>query len=80
MCIGPGWFVRKHLECVAHAVNVCLQIKYKEAGKKELSTCLYSVLPLTMDMQHAKEAGELLSEVTLDAFCLLLVVWLVGVS
>lgn len=39
------------------------QTKYKEAGKNECSSCLYSLLPHTMETQHAKEAAELLSEV-----------------
>ena len=40
------------------------QAKYKEAGKKEASTSLYHLLPETLETQHAKEATELLSEVT----------------
>ena len=46
-------------------VTVCfkLQTKYKEAGKKEANSCLYSLLPHTMETQRAKEAAELLSEV-----------------
>lgn len=44
-------------------VHLKLQTKYKEAGKKEANACLYSLLPHTMDTQHAKEAAELLSEV-----------------
>lgn len=51
-----------------HAVHFCLQIKYKEAGKKEMNTCLYSVLPLTLDTQRAREAAELLSEVNVLFF------------
>ncbi len=46
-------------------VHFNLQTKYKEAGKKEVKTCLYSLLPHTMETQHAKEAAELLSEVNL---------------
>lgn len=46
-----------------------LQNKYKEAGKKEVNRSLYSLLPHTMETQHAKEAAELLSEVT---WCFLL--------
>lgn len=30
-----------------------------------MKTCLYAVLPHTMDTQHAKEAAELLSQVNL---------------
>lgn len=40
-----------------------LQLKYKEDGKKELSTNLYSVLPETEEMKLAKAAMELQSEV-----------------
>ncbi len=40
-----------------------LQLKYKEGGKKELSTNLYSVLPETEEMKLAKAAMELQSEV-----------------
>ena len=39
------------------------QSKYKEEGKKEASISLYSLLPETMETQHAKEASELRSEV-----------------
>lgn len=39
------------------------QAKYKEAGKKEASSCLYSLLPATLETQLAKESSELLSEV-----------------
>lgn len=46
-----------------------VQNKYKEAGKKEVNRSLYSLLPHTMETQHAKEAAELLSEVT---WCFLL--------
>lgn len=41
------------------------QSKYKEEGKKEASISLYSLLPETMETQHAKEASELRSEVDL---------------
>lgn len=47
-------------------VRFNLQTKYKEAGKKEVKTNLYSLLPLTMETQHAKEAAELLSEVNVE--------------
>lgn len=40
-----------------------VQTKYKEAGKKETSSCLYSLLPATLETQHAKETTELLSDV-----------------
>uniref|UniRef100_A0A3Q1JFV9 Nebulette n=1 Tax=Anabas testudineus TaxID=64144 RepID=A0A3Q1JFV9_ANATE len=38
------------------------QSKYKEAGKKELVNCLYSLLPETKETQHAKEKTQLYSE------------------
>lgn len=44
-------------------VAVVFQTKYKEAGKKEASTSLYSTLPETLETQHAKEASQLQSEV-----------------
>lgn len=41
-----------------------LQIKYREAGKRAASSCLYSKLPETLDTRHAKEASQLQSQVT----------------
>lgn len=38
-------------------------MKYKEAGKKGMSSALYSTLPETLETQHAKEASELQSQV-----------------
>ena len=38
-------------------------MKYKEAGRKGVSSSLYSTLPETMETQHAKEASQLQSEV-----------------
>lgn len=50
--------------CPVLSFPVCLlQMKYKEAGKKELSTNLYSLLPETEQMKFAKAAMELQSEV-----------------
>jgi len=43
---------------------VLLQVKYKEDGKKEMSINLYSLLPETIDTQHAKEVSKLASQVT----------------
>lgn len=40
-----------------------LQLKYKEEGKKDVSINLYSVLPETLETQHAREASALQSEV-----------------
>lgn len=39
------------------------QLKYKDAGKKEMSSSLYSVLPDTAETNLAKEHSEMLSEV-----------------
>lgn len=44
-----------------------LQIKYREAGKQAASSCLYSKLPETLDIRHAKEASQLQSQVTCGA-------------
>lgn len=38
-------------------------MKYKEDSKKEMSINLYSVMPATIDTEHAKEASNLQSEV-----------------
>lgn len=38
-------------------------MKYKEDSKKEMSINLYSVMPTTIDTEHAKEASNLQSEV-----------------
>lgn len=42
----------------------CVQLKYKEAVKKEVTNSLYSTLPETLETQHAKEASQLQSQVT----------------
>lgn len=47
------------------------QNKYKEAGKKEMVKCLYSLLPETKETQHAKEQSQLHSEVHLNMQSLL---------
>lgn len=39
------------------------KVKYKEDGKKEMSVNLYSLLPDTIDTQHAKELTDMQSEV-----------------
>ena len=41
------------------------QGKYKEEGQKELSLCLYALLPETMASRHAREASALQSQVGL---------------
>lgn len=44
-------------------IFLSLQSKYKEAGKKEASSSLYSKLPETLETQHAKEVAQLQSQV-----------------
>lgn len=39
------------------------QNNYKEGGKKDMSTSLYSQLPDTIEIQFARELTELQSEV-----------------
>lgn len=39
------------------------QMKYKETGKKDVMSSLYSTLPETLETQHAKEASQLQSQV-----------------
>lgn len=51
------------------SVNACLcvvigQIKYKQAGKQQMASSLYSTLPETLETKHAKEVTELQSEVS----------------
>lgn len=48
------------------------QIKYKESGKKDMSTSLYSLLPETTEIQFAREMTEMQSEVAghiVNNFC-----------
>lgn len=40
-----------------------VQVKYKEAGKKQTPASLYHRLPETLETQHAKEASQLQSQV-----------------
>ena len=39
------------------------QIKYKESGKKEMSSSLYSTLPDTLETSFAREMTDMMSEV-----------------
>ena len=39
------------------------KVKYKEDSKKEMSVNLFSLLPDTIDAEHAKEQTEMQSEV-----------------
>ena len=40
-----------------------LQIRYEEEGRQEMNLSLFSLLPETMETQHAREASHLQSEV-----------------
>lgn len=63
----------EHLLLTPHGRDTCdfsflcvvpfLQVKYKEAVKKEASSCLYHRLPETLETQRVKEVTELQSEV-----------------
>lgn len=55
--------------CFPH-IQSCslLQNKYKEEGKKEMSSSLYSQLPETAEMQLAKAVQEFQSEVRFGIF------------
>lgn len=48
---------------LSHSEPSVPQNKYKEEGKKEMSTSLYSQLPETAEMQLAKTVQEFQSEV-----------------
>lgn len=51
------------------------QVKYKEEGKKQASTSLYSQLPETAEIQFAKQMSEMQSEVgNADPYSLLLTI------
>lgn len=52
-----------HDSSLSQSVFVCFQSKYKEAGRKQVSSTLYSLLPETLETQHAKDATNLLSQV-----------------
>lgn len=39
------------------------QVKYKRETQSELANCLYAQMPLTSEIQFAKEQSEALSEV-----------------
>lgn len=41
-----------------------LQVRYREEGRKELPSCLFSSLTQTLDTEHTKEATALQSQVT----------------
>lgn len=55
------------------------QLKYKEDGKKEMNMNLYSLLPDTLDTQHAKEQSQSQSQVLTPTHRLpLLTHWVTG--
>uniref|UniRef100_A0A3B4XCZ2 Nebulette n=1 Tax=Seriola lalandi dorsalis TaxID=1841481 RepID=A0A3B4XCZ2_SERLL len=59
------WVYRAVTSCVCVCVCVCVcQVKYKQAGKQQAASSLYSKLPETLETKHAKEATELQSEVS----------------
>jgi len=43
--------------------NVFSQVKYKESGKKEMSTSLYATMPDTLETSFAREVTDMQSEV-----------------
>lgn len=51
------------MNSVIHCVFVFFQSKYKEEGRKQVSGALYSLLPETLETQHAKDATNLLNQV-----------------
>lgn len=48
------------------------QVNYKAAGKKQMTGALYSVLPETLETQHAREITQLLSEVCVCITCVMI--------
>lgn len=52
----PSFSTKTRLQCPQQA-------KYREAGRKEAKSSLYQRLPQTLETLHAKEAGELQSQV-----------------
>lgn len=45
---------------------VAAQISYRKLGKQQVGSSLYSVMADTLDMQHAKQASQLQSQVDLQ--------------
>lgn len=41
----------------------CFQTRYKKSGRQEAGSCLYSVMPETLDTQHAKQVSQIQSQV-----------------
>lgn len=42
---------------------LCLQVKYKQAGRQQAEASLFSKLPETLETKHAREASQLQSQV-----------------
>lgn len=55
----------KHLLCF----DLILQNKYKQSGKKSMSSSLYAQLPQTVETQLAAKMSDLQSEVTKPCTC-----------
>lgn len=56
----------KHDVPESDSSSFIVQVKYREASKKQASTALYHLLPETLETQHAKEASQLQSQVRLN--------------
>jgi len=48
---------------VCLCVSMCVQLQYKQEGKKEAESNLYSLMPQTLQTERAKDAYELQSQV-----------------
>lgn len=46
-----------------NCVFLCFQLQYKQDGKKEAESNLYSLMPQTLQTEHAKHACQLQSQV-----------------
>ena len=58
-----GWIINVDNNVWSHSSPPSPQNKYKEEGRKEMSSSLYSLLPETSEMQLAKAVHEFQSEV-----------------
>lgn len=64
--LSPVWGGCR-LQTGLHGVSVFPQVKYRESGRKERSSSLYSTLPDTLETSFAREMTELQSEVRTGA-------------
>lgn len=62
-CPTLGSHLNLKYESVPLNAMLLFQVKYKEAGKKEVSSSLYSKLPETLETKHAKDVSQLQSQV-----------------